>query len=143
MTRTQEPTPAVHRRPWLVIPVGAAVVALANVVVFALGRLAGASFVLYDDPAAPHAVGLVDVLVSSVVPLVLGTGFAVLLGRWWRHALRAGQVVGAGLAVLSTAGPLTALTDTGTAAALAVMHLLVGVAVVAILAPLHARRARA
>jgi hypothetical protein len=142
MTRSHDTTtPAVRRRPWLVIPVGAAVVALANVLVYALGRLVGASFVLYDDPAVPHAVDLGDVLVSSVVPLVLGTGLAVLLQRWWRHAVRAGQVVGAGLAVLSTAGPLSALTDGATAVALAVMHVLVGVAVVAILAPLRARRA--
>jgi hypothetical protein len=141
MTRTHDTTPAVRRRPWLVILVGAAVAALANVLVFALGRLAGASFVLHDDPAAPHAVDLGDVLVSSVVPLVLGTGLAVLLSRWWRHALLAAQIVGAGLAVLSVAGPLSALTDGTTATALAIMHVLVGVAVVAILAPLRARRA--
>jgi hypothetical protein len=39
------------------------------------------------------------------------------------------------------AGPLSALTDGTTATALAIMHVLVGVAVVAILAPLRARRA--
>ena len=141
MTRAPETAPAVRRRPWQIILVGAAVAALANVIVFALGTLAGASFVLHNDPAVPHAVGLVDVLVTSVVPLVLGTGLAVVLQRWWRHALVAGQIVGGGLAVLSAAGPLGALADTATVVSLVIMHLLVGVAVVAILAPLRARRA--
>ena len=141
MTHTAETTPAVRRRPWQVILVGAVAVGLANVLVLALGTLAGASFVVHNDPAVPHAVGLVDVLVTSVVPLALGTGFAVLLQRWWRHGLLAGQIVGAGLAVLSAAGPLTAVTDAATAVALTIMHLLVGVAVVATLAPLRARRA--
>ena len=140
MTRAQDTRPATRRRPWQVILATAAVTALANAVVFALGTLAGASFVVYDDSAVPHAVGLVDVLVMSVVPLALGAGLAVLLQRWWRHALLAAQIVGASLAVVSVAGPLAARTDTPTMVALAIMHLLVGVAVVAALAPLRARR---
>jgi Family of unknown function (DUF6069) len=139
MTHAPVTAPAVRRRPWQIILVGVAVAALANVIVFALGTLAGASFVLHNDPAVPHAVGLVDVLVTSVVPLALGTGLAVVLQRWWRHALLAGQIVGGGLAVLSAAGPAAAVTDTATVVSLVIMHVLVGVAVVAILAPLRAR----
>jgi len=141
MTHAPQTTPAVRRSPWQIVLVGVAVAALANVLVFALGTLVGASFVLHNDPAAPHAIGLVDVLVTSVVPLALGIGLAVLLQRWWRHALLAGQIVGGGLAVLSAAGPLAAVTDTATVVSLVIMHVLVGVAVVAILAPLRARGA--
>ena len=119
MTHAPVTAPAVRRRPWQIILVGVAVAALANVIVFALGTLAGASFVLHNDPAVPHAVGLVDVLVTSVVPLALGTGLAVVLQRWWRHALLAGQIVGGGLAVLSQRAPRRA---TNRDFALVIMH---------------------
>lgn len=140
MTRTQHTTPAVRRRPWQIVLVGAALTALANVVVLAVATLAGASFVLLDDPAVPHVVDLLDVVVSSAVPLALGTALAALLQLWWQKALLAGQIVGTGLAVLSAGGPLMAVADTATVVALTTMHLLVGVAVYATLARLRTGR---
>lgn len=101
--------------------VGAVVV---NEIVLFTGRAAGASFVL-DDRGVPHVVTAVDV-VAATWPMVVGVLLAALLGRWRAGFLRAGQIVGGGLALASVAGPMLAVTDSGTRLALALMHVIVG-----------------
>lgn len=112
----------------LVAAVAAIVVCWA---VMLAGTAAGATFVL-DDRGSPHVVRAVDVVVATW-PMVVGVLVAALLGRLRSWLLRAGQVVGGLLAVLSVAGPMLAVTDPGTRLSLALMHLVVGVAAVAAL----------
>ena len=100
-------------------------------VVMLAGHAAGASFVL-DDRGTPHVVRVVDVVVATW-PMVVGVLLVALLGRLRAWLLRGGQVVGGLLALLSVAGPMIAVTDSGTRIALALMHVVVGVAAVAAL----------
>lgn len=117
---------------WQVIGIGAAASAVVNLVVLAIGGAFGATYD-YVNAGEPGQVTVIGVIVSSVVPLVIGTGLAAVIGRRWHTVLRIAQVVGAALAVLSVAGPLSLGTDTVTQGALTVMHLVLGVAVVAVL----------
>ena len=106
-------------------------------VVMVVGHAAGASFVL-DDRGTPHVVRAVDVVVATW-PMVVGVLLAAVLGRRRAWLLRAGQAVGGGLALLSVAGPMMAVTDSGTRIALALMHVVVGVAAVAALEAIRRR----
>jgi hypothetical protein len=60
------------------------------------------------------------------------------LSLWKPVFLRIAQYMGGGLALLSVAGPLSSGADGGTVAALTLMHITVGVAVVTTL-ELHRR----
>ena len=115
----------------------AAAIAVCWVVMLA-GHAAGASFVL-DDRGAAHVVGAVDVVVATW-PMVVGVLVTAALGRWRAWLLRAGQAVGGLLALLSVAGPMLGVTDSGTRLALALMHVVVGVAAVAALEAIRRRR---
>ena len=106
-------------------------------VVMLAGQAAGASFVL-DDRGTPHVVRAVDVVVATW-PMVVGVLLAALLGHLRAWLLRVGQVAGGLLAVASVAGPLTAVTDSGTRLALALMHVVVGVAAVTALEAVRRR----
>ncbi|MFJ3923446.1 DUF6069 family protein [Streptomyces sp. NPDC090022] len=122
---------------WKVLVAGAVGAAVVNLIVLAVARLAGASLVVVDG-GAEHAITVGGVVGSSVVPLVVGTGAALLLALWKPVFLRIAQYVGGGLALLSVAGPLSSGADGGTVAALSVMHITLGVAVVTTL-ELHRR----
>jgi hypothetical protein len=102
------------------------------------GHAAGASFVL-DDRGAPHVVRPVDVVLATG-PMVVGVLLAAALGRWRAWLLRAGQALGGLLALLSVAGPMLGVTDSGTRLALALVHVVVGVAAVAALEVIRRRR---
>jgi hypothetical protein len=69
----------------------------------------------------------------------VGVLLAASLGRLRVWMLRTGQVVGGLLALLSVAGPMMAVTDSGTRIALALMHVVVGVAAVAALEAIRRR----
>ena len=117
--------------------VAAAAAIVTSWVVMLAGHAAGASFVL-DDRGTPHVVRDVDVVVA-IWPMVVGVLLAASLGRLRVWLLRTGQAVGGLLALLSVAGPMMAVTDSGTRIALALMHLVVGVAAVAALEAIRRR----
>jgi hypothetical protein len=117
--------------------VAAAAAIVTSWVVMLAGHAAGASFVL-DDRGTPHVVRAVDVVVA-IWPMVVGVLLAASLGRLRVWLLRTGQAVGGLLALLSVAGPMMAVTDSGTRIALALMHLVVGVAAVAALEAIRRR----
>ncbi|MEC4574590.1 DUF6069 family protein [Streptomyces virginiae] len=125
---------------WQVLVAGAVGAAVVNLAVFAVAKLAGASLVVMDA-GEEHAVTVGGVIGSSVVPLLVGTGAALLLALWKPVFLRIAQYVGSGLALLSVAGPLSADADGGTVAALSLMHITLGVAVFTTLR-LHRRHRR-
>lgn len=114
---------------WQAIAAGAVIAAVANLAILLVGWVAGAPLVVLDK-GSPHLVTVGGVIFASVVPLVLGTGLAALLGRWWPGVLRVAQVIGGVLALLTVAGPMMSDTDGVTRFALAMMHVVLGVAVV-------------
>ncbi|MFD4870196.1 DUF6069 family protein [Streptomyces sp. NPDC058412] len=122
---------------WKALATGAAGAAVVNLIVLAVAKLAGASLVVVDG-GEEHAITVGGVIGASVVPLLIGTGAALLLALWKPVFLRIAQFVGGGLALLSVAGPLPSGADGGTVVALALMHITLGVAVVAAL-ELHRR----
>uniref|UniRef100_UPI002F9092C5 DUF6069 family protein n=1 Tax=Streptomyces virginiae TaxID=1961 RepID=UPI002F9092C5 len=113
---------------WKVLVTGAVGAAVVNLVVFAVAKLAGASLIVMDA-GEEHPITVGGIIGSSVVPLLVGTGAALLLALWKPAFLRIAQYVGSGLALLSVAGPLSADADGGTVAALSLMHITLGVAV--------------
>ncbi|MFD3698914.1 DUF6069 family protein [Streptomyces sp. NPDC058646] len=117
---------------WKVLVTGTVGAAVVNLIVLAVAELAGASLTVVDG-SEEHLITVGGVIGASVVPLVIGTGAALLLALWKPAFLRIAQYVGGGLALLSVAGPLSSGSDGGTVAALALMHLTLGVAVVTVL----------
>jgi hypothetical protein len=130
---TDEPLP-LARPGWsaLVLLSTAVTVAVVNVLVLVIGRASadGAGLVVRQAGAEPHVIELSGVVFTSTVPLLIGTGLAVLLARWWSPVVLVAQVIGFGLASLSAIGPLASESDDSTRFSLALMHLLVGVGVV-------------
>ncbi|MCC5034413.1 DUF6069 family protein [Streptomyces sp. WAC 00631] len=122
---------------WKALVTGAACAVVANLIVLAVAELAGASLVVVDG-GKEHPIAVGDVIGASVVPLVVGTGAALLLSLWKPVFLRIAQYTGGGLALLSVAGPLSSGADGGTVAALSLMHITLGVTVVVTL-ELHRR----
>ncbi|WP_327418681.1 DUF6069 family protein [Streptomyces sp. NBC_01233] len=132
--------PSVHRSGpswWKVLVAGAVGAAVVNLIVLAVARLAGASLIVVDG-GEEHPITVGGVIGGSVVPLVVGTGAALLMALWKPVFLRIAQYVGGGLALLSVAGPLSSDADGGTVVALSLMHITLGVAVVTTL-KLHRR----
>ncbi|MFP3986797.1 DUF6069 family protein [Streptomyces sp. E11-3] len=135
----QSPAPAASadvspaRRPgltwWKALGAGAVGAVVVNLVVFAVAKLAGASLTVIDG-GEEHAVTAGGVIGASLVPLLAGAGLALLLALWKPVFLRIAQYAGAGLALLSVAGPVSSDADGGTVVALSLMHLTLGVAVV-------------
>ncbi|AVH55975.1 MULTISPECIES: DUF6069 family protein [Streptomyces] len=111
--------------------VGSAVVAMTvNLIILFVADGAGASLTIELNGRADDIIAG-GVVFASVVPTALGVTVAALAARWKPVLLRVAQIVAGALAVLTALGPLTSDTDGGTAAALTVMHLMVGVATVA------------
>ena len=123
---------------WQASAAGAVAAAVGNLVIFLIGLAAGASFVVMDRGEL-HQVTAGGVIVATVPPLMVGTVLAALLARWWPGVLRLAQVIGGTLALLTAAGPMIADTDGGTRLALALMHVVLGVAVVLSLEALRRR----
>ena len=102
-----------------------------NVVLWGIGRAAGASFLV--DPALgdPNVeVGGLKVVATTVVPFAVGVLLLALAARRSRRWVVAVGVVGAAFAVGSAAGPLDGGHDTATGVLLATMHLTTGAAFV-------------
>jgi hypothetical protein len=118
---------------WLAVGALAAVASAAgNLAVFAIARAADASLVVVDGGEV-HEVEASGVAGASVVPMLAGIALvALVVGIAPRRlgVVRLAQVVGGGFALLSVVGPLTIDTDGGTAAALAVMHVVTGATLV-------------
>jgi hypothetical protein len=115
---------------WQAIPLGAALAAAFNLVILAIARAAGAELVIRQEGSPDHEIVAGGVLFSSIVPLVAGTVLAVLLALAWRGFLRLAQVLGGGFGILSAFGPLLGAPDAGTKIGLALMHVVVGLAVI-------------
>jgi Family of unknown function (DUF6069) len=127
-TSTRATRPSGARLGWWRASGLAIVAAVAvNLVILAIGTAADASFVVVDNGDPADVTALV-VAAATAIPLLAGFLVAALLARWRPRWVRPLALVAAAIAVVSVAGPFAADTDTGTAAALALMHVVVGAA---------------
>ncbi len=110
---------------------GAVVAAVTNAVIYGVGRAAGVDYVITETSKGTESVHLADVLSLTLMSFAVGLAAAVVATRFHRPSLRALQVLGAVLAVVSTYGDFT--IDGGAAATvlLASMHIVVGVVYIA------------
>jgi hypothetical protein len=102
-----------------------------NLVLWGIGRTAGASFLV--DPALgdPNVeVGAVKVIVTTMLPFAVGVLLLALAARRSRRWVIRVGAVGAAFALASAAGPVDGGHDTATGMLLATMHLTTGAAFV-------------
>jgi hypothetical protein len=109
----------------------AAVASAANLAIILVARAANTSLLVrFSANPAPSRVTAGAVVVTSVVSLVVGTGVAALADRGAGSRLRAVQIAGAALALVSLGLPLSVHADIATKLVLASMHLVAGAAFV-------------
>ncbi|MDP9434028.1 MAG: DUF6069 family protein [Actinomycetota bacterium] len=115
--------------------VGGAVVV--NLALLTAGTAAGASFVVPQRgrPGALMDVGVVPVVVSTLLPLILGLLVTAWAVRRRPQAVRGLRALAVAVTLASLAMPLATDTDVTTRALLAAMHLVVGAAYLAAASP--------
>ncbi|GEM30346.1 hypothetical protein NN3_13530 [Nocardia neocaledoniensis NBRC 108232] len=136
MTTATATRPAVRTLPALnrtVAVLGAVAAAVAlNLIVWAVGELAGGSFTMTNAGVASD-VAPGGVIMMSAVPLLIGMTVAVLVSYLWTGVLRVAAVVGSLLSIGTIWLTVSADFDTASTIALSVMHVvLVPVLVVAL-----------
>ncbi len=124
---TSQETPG--RGPRLAASVlGAAIV---NVALFLIFQAAGATY----ENTAGMPVGVVNVLIMTIVPLLIGLGILALISRRRPGLIKIGKWAGIALALLTIAMTATTGFDTLGFIALALMHVIVALAIAIALRP--------
>ena len=106
-----------------------------NLVVYAVGSAAGATWI-----ANGQAVGWFMVPIATVIAMAIGGVITWLLARRWDKATITMAWVGLVFAVISVPGPLLGSTDTPTRWALATMHITTGIIWFAAVYPFRSTR---
>ena len=101
---------------------GIVVAVVVNLIVYAVGSAAGATWIANGQP-----VGWFMVPIATVVAMGIGGLITWLLARRWDKATITMAWVGIVFAVISVPGPLLGSTDTPTRWALATMHITTGI----------------
>ena len=101
---------------------GIVVAVVVNLIVYAVGSAAGATWI-----ANGQAVGWFMVPIATVVAMAIGGVITWLLARRWDGATITMAWVGIVFAVISVPGPLLGSTDSPTRWALAAMHITTGI----------------
>ena len=103
-----------------------------NLAIFGIGVAADLDFDVEPIGSdTPTTVNVVAVVLSTLVALAAGWGLVALARRIGRPSLRAVQIIGAVVAVVSMAMPLAIDAETSTRLVLAAMHLTTGAIFVA------------
>ena len=117
---------------WKAGLLGALLTAAVNFAIYEAGRLSGVRFGLHSDGFAAE-VGAAQVITTSLVTFALGTALAVLVGRRGIWQLRALQALGVAAAVVTAGAPLSMAEGSASKLLLLLMHLVAGMAYVAVL----------
>ena len=121
--------------------IAAAMVAVViNLIVYAVGTLAGASFDFTVDGTSEHVYALL-LTAFTAIPMLVGLTLVALLARWWRQVIPLALVV-APLLAIGTIFIMTLPTDFDTASTvtLAITHVVVAIVTVAGILALGAHR---
>ena len=114
---------------WRTGAASAAAALAGNAVLLVVARAAGADLLVRRALGEPaQGVGLGAVAVMTLAPVLLATLVLLLVRRWGARAWRALAVVGLVVALVTVPAPFTVLADTSTRVALALMHVVAGVA---------------
>lgn len=109
------------------VTVCALAASVVNVVLWGIGRAAGASFLVDPAVGSPNVqVSALKVVVTTVLPFAVGVLLLALARRRSHRWVVGVGVVGAAFALSSAAGPLDGGHDTATGVLLATMHLTTG-----------------
>jgi hypothetical protein len=92
-----------------------------NVLIWAVGALAGGDFE-YTDGDATLSAAPGGVIMLTAVPLAVGMGLAALLAPRWPAVVRVAQVVGSALALVTIGGTIASDFDGVSTVALALTH---------------------
>jgi hypothetical protein len=123
-----------------VAAIGALAATVANVALWAGGRVADVGFQVSPPTGFPaFQVGVVLVVLTTLLTFAVGSAVLALAARRSRRWLRVVMAAAAVFAVVSAGGPLSAAHDTATGALLATMHLFTGAVFVATAARVRAR----
>ncbi|WP_349876601.1 DUF6069 family protein [Micromonospora sp. HUAS YX12] len=126
-----------------VVALATAVAVVVNLIVYAIGRAAGGSF-LFTADGRQVEVDAVTVAGFSALPLALGLTAVALLASRFAWVVRAALIVGPALAVLTIATmTLPADLDTTSTITLAVCHLTLAPIIVVAVTALSRRARRA
>jgi hypothetical protein len=128
MTHTATTSATTTTRPGAIRPIAVAILAAAvvNVVIFFAFSAAGAS---YENSTLPAPVGVTNVLLMTIAPMLIGMLVVALASRRWPRLLPVGQWVGSVLALATVAMTAAGGFTTLAFVALALMHVVVAVAV--------------
>jgi hypothetical protein len=110
--------------------VGAASAAVANAVLFGIGRVADLDYVVNETAHGAERIAVTDVVGFSLMSFAVGLLTAVVATWLRRPSLLALQIVGAVVAVASMAMDAPIDASAGAKVTLAAMHLVVGLAYV-------------
>lgn len=105
-----------------VLAVGAVAAIVLNLVTYAIGSAAGATWIVNGQ-----SITWVMVVLATVVAMAVGGAITYLLTRRWAHAASVMAWVGLAFAVVSAPAPLLSSDDASTGVALAAMHVLTGI----------------
>jgi Family of unknown function (DUF6069) len=119
---------------------GAAGAASVNAVIYGLGRASGLTFVASTTSSGPQHIMLQHVVSLTLMTFAVGLVAALVVDKVRRPSLRALQIVGATVAVLSISMDVSIDSTISAKATLALMHLVVGVAFVGLLERARASR---
>ena len=117
------------------LSLGIVVAVVVNLVVYAVGSAAGATWI-----ANGQAVGWFMVPIATVIAMAIGGVITWLLARRWDKATITMAWVGLVFAVISVPGPLLGSTDTPTRWALATMHITTGIIWFVVVYPFRSTR---
>jgi Family of unknown function (DUF6069) len=131
MSETTYQTTRVSGRSPVAAVLGATAAAVA---IWVVATLAGADLTVSFGPGQPiQKVTVVNVVVAALVGSLAGWGLLALLRRFTANARAIWTVTAIVAALLSLAGPLSAIASAGTKAWLVAMHLAVATVLIVVL----------
>lgn len=118
------------------------VAAILNAALWGLARALGVSLQVQPPGQPPAIVGLPQVILLTVIPLLVGTAFYTLLRRWTRRPFLTFLILALLIFVILLIPPFAATERAGTRFVLILMHLVATAALLAGLYRAEVRRAR-
>lgn len=130
MTQTATPSGSTTGPLFTQALLGGAAAAVANVALYFIARAAGVSLTGEFQPGVPGELPLPAVVISSVLPAVVGAGVALLFRKYTAAPARNFGILAAVFGVLSFGGPASvAQLSTGGLVVMEVMHVFAAVGI--------------
>lgn len=116
---------------WRYGVLAAVIAAVINAIIWLIARALGVSFRVQPPGQTESTVNLLAVILTTIVPSLLGLGVYVLLHRVTRRPFLVFLIIALVVFVLSLLLPLSAADETGTQVTLILMHIVATLAVLA------------